>query len=87
MKYFPIIASIGITLITIVSCTKNDPKYCWSCTTTVTTGANIGTSKSTICDKTTNEILAMEKAASTQSTGSSGGYTVTSYSSMLCSKM
>ena len=69
----------------LFSCTK-DVKSCWNCTTTVSTGSSVGTSQTEICDKTATEIQAMENAARTTSTGTSYGYTVTSRTSMYCSK-
>jgi hypothetical protein len=82
-------ALFTILIFACLSC-KKEKSYCWKCTTKViyypsSIGGN-GTSNNTVCDKTQDEIDNYEKAATSTTTSSSGGITVTIKHTTTCVK-
>jgi len=70
---------------------KKEEKFCWDCVTTVkqfVTGQtpSTATSNSAICDKTEEEIRALELGAQNTTTASVSGITVTQTIMMKCTK-
>jgi hypothetical protein len=75
---------------TIFACSKKNDSFCWKCMTTVTyspsSAGGSGSSSSTMCNQTEDQIRQVEKAGTSTSTGSYGGYTTTIKTTTHCTK-